>query len=130
MKNIEYDAGQISSLVLADAELPDRNEGYQYGVEFGWPSVDVRGNWRVSMKYRYLEGDAVIDAFADSDFLLGGTNAKGYIIKADYAIMDGVHLSLKYLTADEADTQRYVNNEAYQGGLGVDTLQLDINAKF
>lgn len=134
VKNMAFDLENIKRFVGNGATgLKTRDTGYQYGIAFGWPKVSVRGNWQVSLKYRYLEGDAVIDAFADSDFLLGGSNAEGYILKGDYAIMDNVAVSLKYLTADRADQDRTidaVNNTQITGGLGVDTLQVDISAKF
>jgi hypothetical protein len=70
--------------------------------------------------YRYVERDAVLDAFTDSDFHLGGTDAKGYYIGADYAFTPRVFARLRYLSANEIDG----------APLGIDVVQLDLNAAF
>ena len=54
--------------------------GWQVRADLGWPKVDVKGNWSVFTMYKYLGSDAVLDAFTDSDFHLGGTNVKGWVI--------------------------------------------------
>ena len=47
------------------------------------------------MLYRYLERDAVLDAFTDSDFHLGGTDAKGYQLGFDLGLSRGAWLRLQ-----------------------------------
>ena len=44
----------------------------------GYPEIKNRWDWRVYGYYKYLEADAVIDAFTDPDFHFGGTNARGW----------------------------------------------------
>ena len=73
-----------------------------------------------SMAYKYLEADAVVDAFADSDFHLGGTDAKGWIVEYSRGIDENVWLTFKYLSASEITELPF----------NVDVLQLDVNAKF
>ena len=62
----------------------------------------------------------MLDAFTDSDFHLGGTNAKGYFLGIDYAFTQRVFATLRYLSANEIDGPP----------LGIDVLQLDLNAQF
>jgi polyhydroxyalkanoate synthesis regulator phasin len=113
-------------------------DGYQGEVAFGSRSVGQRNSWRFALAYRYLERDAVLDAFTDSDFHLGGTGAKGYSVRAEWWFLNRNWLTLRYITADEishtgptyrdpsgtlilpSDTPRF----------GVDTLMLDINGQF
>ena len=124
IKNIAFDSKEITDKTGdLPSDFPTRDVGYQFGVKVGWPNLNLRGNWDVSFVYRRLEGDAVVDAFADSDFLLGGTNARGYIIKGDYALMDDVYASLRWISAEELDT-------AVSNSVAVDRLFLDLGAKF
>ena len=113
-------------------------DGYQGEVAFGSRITGGRNSWRVALSYRYLERDAVLDGFTDSDFHLGGTGAEGYQIRAEWWFLNRNWLTLRYITADEishtgtpfkdasgttilpSDTPRF----------GVDTLMLDINGQF
>jgi hypothetical protein len=98
-----------------------RTTGYQGEVSFGDPTVLAPGNWRALVGYRYLQGDAVIDGFTDSDFhYFGGTNAKGYYVVGDLGVANHVWLRLRYLSANEIDGLRF----------GVDTLQFDVSTRF
>ncbi len=130
VRNIAYDVGEIrkrtNGLMIVNStdslEDPSRKKtnGYLLKLTTGWPTTHKRGSWQTSMTYRYLERDAVLDAFTDSDFLLGGTNSKGWILGAAYGMTNDTWLKLRYLTADAINGPR----------LGVDVLQLDLNAKF
>ncbi len=100
--------------------MKERSLGYQVMLTYGWPIVAERYTWRVYGEYRYLERDAVLDAFTDSDFHLGGTDAKGWIVGGDYAIDENTVLSFRYLTSDSIDA----------APLSIDSFQLDLSAKF
>jgi hypothetical protein len=95
-------------------------KGYMIKMDIGWPNIKQRDNWNLSMAYRYLERDAVLDAFTDSDFRGGGTDSKGYILQGQYAVDDNTWVTLKLISADEIDGPPY----------GLDTVQLDLNAAF
>jgi len=82
--------------------------------------MDHGGAWRTYFGYRYVEADAVLDAFTDSDFHLGGTDAKGFFVGGDFAFSPRVFARLKYFSANEIDGPP----------LGIDLWQLDINAQF
>lgn len=100
--------------------VDERTEGYEFGVTVGHPSITALWDWRASMSYRYVERDAVLDAFTDSDFHLGGTDAKGYQLGLDLGLSRGTWLRLRYLTANEIDGPP----------LGIDVWQLDLNGAF
>lgn len=78
------------------------------------------GDWNVSLAYRHLESDAILDAFADSDFGLGGTNVKGWYLSGNYAIGRNTMLGARWIAADEIAG----------APLSVDRLFLDLVTRF
>jgi len=118
VKNVGFDEDKI--LARTGFTIPRHDTGYQAEINFGTSAFAQSAAWRLALGYRYLEADAVVDAFTDSDFHLGGTDAKGYYIGLDYAFTPRVWARLRYLSANEIDDAQ----------LGVDVLQLDLNATF
>jgi len=118
VQNVGYDEDEVRA--RTSPVLQTRNKGYQTELNFGASSMALAGAWRASVGYRYIERDAVLDAFTDSDFHLGGTDAKGFFIGGDYAITPRVSARLRYLSANEIDGPP----------LGIDVFQLDLNAQF
>lgn len=96
------------------------NTGWMVNASIGHPKVLKRGSWNAFAEYRYLESDAVLDAYTDSDFHLGGTNAKGYVIGAEYGIADRLSLRARWFSA----------NEIAGEPLAIDVLQIDFMARF
>jgi hypothetical protein len=93
---------------------------YQGRLLFGYPAVHEWGDWNLGIAYRYLESDSVVDAFTDSDFHLGGTNAKGYIFGGQFGIGHNVNLQARWLSATEVSGPPY----------SVDVVLVDFNAQF
>lgn len=125
VKNTAFDRSEIRSrtgVVLTDGE----NYGYQYKITLGMPVLKQRNDWQVSYAYRYLGSDAVVDAFTDSDFGLGGTNLKGYTLGLQYAVDDKVNLGLRWIAADEIDSFSLQKPNRYS----VDVMQADVNVRF
>jgi hypothetical protein len=127
VENIGFDQDKVNALVgdidpdTAGFQAPPKETtGYQIGMSVGYPKIENSGQWKVSFYYKYLEADAVVDAFTDSDFHLGGTNAKGWILGTEFGLMKNTWLTLRWLTADEISGPP----------LAIDVLQLDINARF
>ncbi len=96
------------------------NAGYLGEILVGYPVIVQRWDWNVLTGYRHLESDAVLDAFADSDFHLGGTNAKGYYIGGSLGFTHNAWITARYLSADEVSGPP----------LSIDVVQLDLNARF
>ena len=86
----------------------------------GSPTQKNQLDWAVSAAYRYLESDAVVDAFADSDFGLGGTNLKGYILSGTLYVWTNVYLRARWLSANSIVGPTY----------RADVFQLDLAARF
>lgn len=94
--------------------------GFQARLTVGHPQINERWDWNVFTAYKYLESDAVLDAFTDSDFHLGGTNAKGYILGGNFGIAHNIYVTAKWLSATQISGDPYA----------VDVVQLDLNARF
>ncbi|MGF6239962.1 MULTISPECIES: putative porin [Paraburkholderia] len=109
-----------SSSTVTQADYKSGANGFLFKVTLGEPDTLEKGQWNFSVTYKYLEPDAVLDAFTDPDFNLGGTNAKGYIIGAQYAVARNAWLSARYLSA----------REVYGPPLSIDVLQLELDAHF
>ena len=104
----------------AGESVDGKTTGYDFGIKVGWPTVLQPGNWNAGLNYRYLERDAVVDAFTDSDFHLGGTDGQGYKLSFSYGIEENTWLQLRVISANEIDGPP----------LGVMTVLADLNAKF
>jgi hypothetical protein len=122
VKNIGFDSNDIVSKIpsLASSGFKKENQGYQVKLSVGTAKVMNANDWEVFGAYKRLEADAVLDAFTDSDFRLGGTDSKGWIIGASYGIDKNAWVSGRWLSADQISGVP----------LGIDVLMLDLNAKF
>jgi hypothetical protein len=96
--------------------------GYDVRLNLGAPAIEKLWDWNVNLAYRYLQSDAVVDAFNDADFggYLTGTNLKGYILGANIGLSSRVWAGLRVMEADSIAGPP----------LSVDTIQVDLNAKF
>ena len=122
VKNLAFDRNEIASRAgFPAAFAPEKkNLGYQARLTVGMPQLSRRYDWQLFGGYRYLGADAVVDAFTDSDFHAGGTNARGYFLGAGYGIATNTWLALRWMSS----------NEVSGPPLAVDTLFLDFNARF
>lgn len=118
VRNLAYDATRVSNNV--GGYVAPRTKGYQTEVSFGDPNVLRLGAWRGVLGYRYLQRDAVIDAYTESDFHFGGTDATGYYFVGDVGLADKVWARLRYLSSNAIDGPR----------AGIDTIQIDLNTRF
>ena len=105
---------------LTGTNVKKETEGYQLGVTVGYPQTVAFGQWNAYLFYKHLESDAVVDAFADPDFHLGGTNAKGWQTAVNFGLCKNTWLTVRWLTA----------NEISGPPLSIDVFQFDINARF
>lgn len=118
VKNIGYEEDEVNQRL--GIAIDPRTEGYQVETAFGSSNMAQPSAWRVTLAYRYLERDAVLDAFTDSDFRLGGTDVQGFIVGGEYAFTPRVMLRARYLSGNEIDGPP----------LGIDVFQLDLNSTF
>jgi hypothetical protein len=117
-------AGLSAATLAADPNaLGPYNGGSMGGlarITVGNREIKHLGDWNVHAGYKYLESDATIDAFADSDFGLGGTNLKGYFLGGNVGLSENVWATLRWMSATNIAGSPYA----------VDILQVDLNARF
>jgi hypothetical protein len=97
-----------------------RTKGRSLEVSIGREAMRQRGDWRVFASHRYLERDAVLDAFTDPDFALNGTDSQGFIVGFDFGVTRNTWLTTRWLSSNEIDGPP----------LAIDVLQLDLNTRF
>jgi hypothetical protein len=119
VKNLGFDRDEVVARTGVSS-VSEETQGYQIGLKVGYPKPYAFGDWNLFLYYKHLEADAVVDAFTDSDFHLGGTNAKGWIFGGELGLHRNLSLKARWLTADEIEGPP----------LAIDVFQLDLNAKF
>ncbi|MFK2874821.1 putative porin [Dyella lipolytica] len=86
----------------------------------GNPNPMAANEWNIALGYKYLQPDAVLDGMTDQNFHLGGTNAKGFILTADYGIAERTWVSARYFGA----------KQVYGPPFTIDVVQLEVSTKF
>lgn len=118
VKNLGFDRASVER--LTGVQVPSQTQGYLAGLTVGHSEIVKRWDWRVYGYYKYLEADAVLDAFTDPDFHLGGTNAKGWVMGADLGIGKNLWTSLKWVTTNEIKGPPF----------GIDSAFVDLSYRF
>lgn len=118
VRNLGFDRGEIRQRTGLDIE--PRTTGYQTRLTVGQRELSRKGAWQAFLGYRYLQRDATLDAFTDTEFRLGGSDAKGYFIGTWYALERDTQLGLRWMSAKQIDGLP----------LAIDVLQADMLARF
>ncbi len=119
-KNVGFNPNKSVVLANYGTDYAGKTNAWQVKVDFGWGKLNTLGNWNLFTGYRYVERDAVLDAYTDSDFHNGGTNVKGWMLGGNYALVKNVWLTGRWLSGDVITGPRY----------GLDIMQLDLNTRF
>ncbi|PQZ67919.1 hypothetical protein CQ050_16740 [Achromobacter sp. MYb9] len=136
---LRLNGNYIRNLAYSKSKMASRSQGYivnNFGdngdIESGpnaWMlqatlgrSYDLKekGDWLAFVGYKYIQPDALPDAFNDSSFHQGGTNARGYYIGGGYAFEKNVYGVFRWMST----------KEIYGPPLAIDTMQFEINARF
>ena len=131
VKNLAFDRSRTAARTGASI-VDGKDFGYLGKVTVGYPSIARRGEWNASLAYRWLGSDAVLDAFTNSDFGLGGTNSKGYILGGSYGLDKNTWVSIRWMSSQliNSAAPKVTGATAAPTKLSVDLLQIDLNAKF
>ena len=102
------------------AEFQSGGNAYMLQATLGNPNPSVRGDWNVLLGYKRIDPDALPDAYNDSTFHQGGTNARGYYLGGTYAVDKNTSLGGRW-SATKA---------VFGPPTAIDTLQLELNTRF
>ncbi|WP_426234731.1 putative porin [Pseudomonas sp. TWP3-2] len=127
--NLSYDegemrkrsAGQIVNNLDSNGNVESGANAWMVQFTLGTAlELKKQGDWNLFAGYKYIQPDALPDGFNDSSFHLGGTNAKGYFLGANYGLAKNVYA-----------TGRWLSSEAVYGApYDIDVMQLEINTRF
>lgn len=129
IKNIAFDSSDINAKAVNNrgpgtAKKIGAFEGgdtaWNLAFNVGKPALEQLWDWQAGVGYRYVESDAVVDGFTDSDFGGGGTNVQGFTLGGNVALSKSVRAGLRWMSSDEIAGPP----------LSSDILQIDLNAKF
>jgi hypothetical protein len=126
VENTAFDRNAVASIAVnnqdASGNFNGGNMGYNIRLVVGQAALNTFGDWNVAFGYRYIESDAVVDAFNDADFggPLTGTNLKGYTLEGNFAITKYIWSRLRFYSSNSIAGGTYKN----------DLIQFDINAHF
>ena len=114
------DPNTTNGTLLVPGTWEGGSEGWATKLTVGKFDLVDRGDWNLQFGYRYLESDAVLDGFTDSDFHMGGTNSKGWTAGGNYAFGRNTSIGFRWLSGEEiADAP-----------LSVDKLFIDLQTRF
>ena len=99
------------------ADDVEDNQSWLAGFAFG--NVKEPGSFGVRYSYRYIEKDAIIGAFTDSDFLGGGADGQGHKIDINYQIA----------TKTKATMTFFINQSGIDNSKEYNRIHLDLNFK-
>ncbi len=130
VKNLAYSRPQITQRT-GFTTLDGSDTGYLARILVGRPLMQNRGDWNASLAYRRLGSDAVLDAFTNSDFGLGGTNNKGFIAGVNYAFDKQTWVTVRWMGSEPIDSYApKIVSTATPTKFAVDLMQVDLNVKF
>lgn len=125
IKNIGFDQDEVFK--RTGNLYKEETDAYQVRLDVGHnvfnslPTDQVKAHdWQISLAYKYIEADSVLDGLTDSNFRLGGTDTKGWALVGNYAIDKNAWIGARYLTADTISGLPF----------SVDVFLVDLNAKF
>lgn len=131
-KNLAFDQSAIDAIavnnrgpVAADSatgigSYAGGDTAWSLQLQVGKGKFEKRWDWSASIGYRYVESDAIVDAFADSDFGVAGTNHEGITLGAAVALSPRVKVGFRWMSA----------NEIAGPPLSADIIMFDLSAKF
>ena len=90
---------------VTNLEADDLDTGWAVGAKV------KQNRWQIGWTYQDLEADAVLGTWTDSDFIGGGTDGKGHLLSAGYALTSRISLNgtllLNERNVDVGDEEDY-----------------------
>lgn len=120
-KNFGYDAAAINRRFpnVLGVDNKEKTNAFQVRLDLGDQEIKQFKDWSAIFAYRYLQRDAVLDAFTDSIFHQGGTDAKGWMIGGNLGLARNTWLMF-----------RWFNTESINGPkLDINSATVDLNVR-
>ena len=125
-KNLGYDANRLASQFPGyfnsggtATDNKARTDAFQIRFDIGHPEIKRFKDWSTILAYRYIQRDAVLDAFTDNIFHQGGTDAKGWMLGGSYGLARNTSVLF-----------RWFSTQAINGPtLNIDTVTMDLNMR-
>ena len=130
VKNIGFKHSEIVQRTGGAPFVDGKSLGYLAKIQVGDPLANKHGAWNAYLAYRYLGSDAVVDAFTNSDFGLGGTNSKGTILGLNYGLAANTWVSARWLSSNLIDSIVPATVVAQKTKFSTDLIQIDLNTRF
>ncbi len=124
-KNLGYNANAIARNFpnyftgQPGLDNKDHSNAFQVRFDIGHPEMRRFKDWSAIFSYRYLQRDAVLDAFTDTVFHQGGTDAKGWMIGGNYGLAKNTWMLLRWYSTQAIDGPP----------LDINTLTMDLNMR-
>lgn len=119
VQNEGLDIAEVARL-RGEPGVEPGDQGWQVRFDAGHPVVSEFGQWRFAAAYKYIETDAVLDIFTDSDFGLGGTDVEGYVLEGEYGVYRNTSVGVTWLSSDAISRPPFA----------LDILQFNLNVRF
>lgn len=117
-RNLGFNQNQI--LHRTGENIAPRVDAWQVRMDVGNPDIRKFADWNVWLAYKYLERDSVLDAYTDSNFHLGGTDAKGWHLSGSYGLARNTWVNVRWLAA------KAISGPTFDS----DILLVDLNSRF
>lgn len=119
---LQFKMGEIPVKVFSDfaVNLADqtedplnRNNAYEYGLKLG--GAKKKGDWEATYYYAYIEPNAVVGAFSESDFGAGHADKRGSALSFKYALTDYLKFGftayfVNNVTGIDDETRRFLTD--------------------
>ena len=132
VQNLAFNQDDINAIAVNNRSALDENgltdigafDGSPYGwfvdLRVGTVALAKRWDWLLSVGYRWIGSDSVVDGFNDSDFGGGGTNMQGFTAAGFLSLSENVYLGLRWMGSESITGPQYDTNIFY----------LELNSKF
>lgn len=123
VKNLAFDGNDVETRAVNNRDngsFAGGDMGYDVTFNFGSAALEKRWDWSLGIGYRYLESDAVMDGFTNSDLGNGGTNLQGFTLSGSLALSKNVFVQARWFSAESVAGPQFK----------ADSVFFDITAKF
>lgn len=106
---------------VENLDADEFEQGWAVGAEMSFKHG--HRPWKVGYTYQDLEADAVFALFTDSDFIGGGTDGKGHVVRGSYGLTKNVSLGGTLFINERGENQNGIAED-------FNRLMLDVAFKY